>query len=143
MPPTPEPRIFQIFWIFEFLRPVLGSGRCPNGEISKFRFRWPSGEPVATFLDPKQAPGHWIVHNADIVICVHRRDCCLCSDQRLLLMFRPEIVACVQTRDCCLFTDQRLLPACRPETVTCVQTRDCCLCTDQRLLPVYRPDISY
>ena len=42
---------------FDLFLPVLGSGRCPNGEISKSRFRWASGEPVAIFVDPNQALG--------------------------------------------------------------------------------------
>ena len=52
-----DPGFSGFLWIFEFFRWILGSGRCPSGETSKFCFRWPSGEPEMIFKSPDQAPG--------------------------------------------------------------------------------------
>ena len=52
-----DPRFSGFLWIFAFFRWILGSGRCPSGEISKFCFRWAPGEPEMIFKSPDQAPG--------------------------------------------------------------------------------------
>ena len=42
---------------FRFFLWLLGSGRCPSGETSKFCFSWAPGEPEMIFKSPDQAPG--------------------------------------------------------------------------------------
>ena len=49
---------------------MLGSGRCPSGDTSKFCFRWPSGEPEMIFLGPDQAPGQLRIF-CKSTICVY------------------------------------------------------------------------
>jgi len=112
--------VFLLLLFFNFLSWILSSGRCSNGEISKFYFRRTSGEPVAIFLSPKRAPGHCSVHNA--LLCVHRetlayiqkRDCVLCSEGRLCPVFRKrDCVLCSEVRDCVLPSEERLCPVFR------------------------------
>ena len=50
-------KMYRMFWMFWSNMDFLGAGRYPNGFVSKCCFRWASGEPVTTILDPKQAPG--------------------------------------------------------------------------------------
>ena len=43
---------------------------------------------------------HCYVFIRETLAYVHRRDCVLCSEERLCPVFRGEIVSCVQRRDC-------------------------------------------
>ena len=70
MPPTWTPRFSGCFWIFEFFRWISGSGRCPNGEISKFWSRWAPGEPEMTLNCSDQAQGQFPVFKEFILLFV-------------------------------------------------------------------------
>ena len=59
---------FRFFWW------ILGSGRCPSGETSKFCFRWPSGEPEIIFLGPDQALGQLRIFFCKSTICLYSRE---------------------------------------------------------------------
>ena len=125
--------------IFNFFDWILGSGRCPSGEISNFYLRWAPGEPEMIFLSPKGAPGHWIVHIA--MSYVHKRKSCLFSKERLCPVFRGQTVSCVQTRHCVLYSEERLCLVFKGKTVSCLQRRDCVLCSAERPYLVESQDI--
>ena len=59
-------------WIFVFFCWILASGRCPSGEISKFRFSWAPGEPEMTLQCPDQAPGHFLKKHVLKIFCQNR-----------------------------------------------------------------------
>ena len=58
---------------------------------------------------------------------VQRRDCVLCSEERLCPVFSGDIVSCIQRRDCVLSSEERLCLVFRKEILSCVQKRDCAL----------------
>ena len=53
-------------------------------------------------------------------------------------MFIGETVSCVHRRDCVLCSEERLCPVFRGKTVSCFQRRDCLLCSEERLCLVFR-----
>ena len=83
---------------------LLGAGRCPNGLVSKFCFRWASGEPVTTILDPKQAPGQCPLARLNLQ-CVAKSDIGLLETQDIALLETQDI-ALVETQDIALLKIQ-------------------------------------
>ena len=51
---------------------ILDPGRCPSGEISKFRFSWAPGEPEMILKCPGQAPGHFLKKHVLKIFCKNR-----------------------------------------------------------------------
>ena len=75
----------------------LGAGRCPNGFVSKFCFRWASEEPVTTILDPKQAPGQCPLARLNLQ-CVAKSDIDLLETQDITPLETQDIDL-VETQD--------------------------------------------
>ena len=48
--------------------------------------------------------------SGETVYCVQRKDCVLCSEERLRPVFKGEIVSCAHRRDCVLCSQERLRP---------------------------------
>ena len=59
----------MIFLIWGSKMDSQRAGRYPDGFVSKFRFRWHLGEPVAIFLDPKRDPDNFHLTLAPVVVC--------------------------------------------------------------------------
>ena len=90
--------------IFRSKVDFLGAGRCPNGFVSKFCFRWASGEPVTTILDPKQAPGQCPLPRLNLQ-CVAKSDIGLLETQDIALL-ETQDMALVETQDMALVETQ-------------------------------------
>ena len=120
-------RNFKILWILGSKVDSLGAGRCPNGFVSKFCFRWASGEPVTTILDPKQAPGQCPLPRLNLQ-CVAKSDIGLLDTQDIALLETRDIalvetrnIALVETQDTALLETKSWLQLFvqKPESVAC------------------------
>ena len=129
----------------------LGAGRCPNGFVSKFCFRWASEEPVTTILDPKQAPGQCPLVRLNLQ-CVAKSDIGLLDTQDIALLetqdmvlLRPKTLLLVRPKTLLLLIPETLILLrpktfllLNPETLLFLRPNHGCnfLCRNQRVLLV-------
>ena len=101
----------------------LGAGRCPNGFVSKFWFRWASGEPGTTILDPKQAPGQCPLVRLNLQ-CVAKSDIDLLETQDITYL-ETQDMDLVETQDITLVKTQDIALV-ENQIIAHVETKNCC-----------------